>query len=381
MITNRYFTVFTKKLFGLLTLSAVFLTASVSHAQETDIDMVAFPIIESSPDTGFVLGALGMLLFTPKDDSNLKSDEIELMGWYSIRNQYESELSYKKHIANGRFYNYGSFLTSYYPTVFYGTGSKTSNSETEIIEPETYSVVQGIVYSISENLYAGLNYRFIYFDVNNIKNGGIFEREELTGITNTYVSSPGLTVIYDTRNSEYYPSQGFYAEFDFSVNNNMFGASNNCTRTSVDLRHFLNIYKNEYILGLQFKAVNQSGEIPFALYEGIGGEELLRGYPVSRYIDKCKYGAQTEFRYPLFFLHSLASRNLSFLRNFSGAIFTGFGNVAPTITDFKTKTTRFAYGIGIRYAVIEEEKINLKIDFTMNRENEFDFYIGFKEAF
>lgn len=61
-------------------------------------------------------------------------------------------------------------------------------------------------------------------------------------------------------------------------------------------------------------------------------------------------------------------------------IFVGTGDVAHDLNDFKSSAIKYSYGLGMRYKLTKNEKVNIRIDFGI-----FDFgnglYLIMKETF
>jgi len=56
------------------------------------------------------------------------------------------------------------------------------------------------------------------------------------------------------------------------------------------------------------------------------------------------------------------------------------GDVAGIFSDFGLKSVKYSYGIGFRYILDKEEKINLRVDIGFGQ-NTSGFYFGVEEAF
>ena len=99
----------------------------------------------------------------------------------------------------------------------------------------------------------------------------------------------------------------------------------------------------------------------------LGGSHILRGYYEGRYRDLKMMALQLEYRAPVF-------SRIGF------AVFAGIGDVALNLNDFKSSSIKYSYGLGIRYKLTKNEKVNIRIDFEIS-----DFgnslYLTMKEAF
>jgi hypothetical protein len=357
-------------------ITSLFILISVSKLKsaEGDVTPVVLPIIAYSSDTNVMLGAIALLTIEGESEA-VPEDSVSIVGIYTLKNQIITNAGYKKHFNKGALYNSGSIGYVNFPNSFYGIGANTSDTNEEIIKPVSFPFTQALMINAYENIYLGPTYAIRYTKIEEIEQGGTLDQSDVPGKKESLVSRPGIRFIYDTRDLENYPSEGNYFESNIQANTKILGATQESQSLDLDYRHFFNLYQKKYILGFQGEFVYQNGDVPLVLMESVGGGSLLRGYDEGRYREKSRYGLQTEFRHPYPF------ENIDIARNFSGVVFAGIGNVAETPADFDMDYTRFAYGAGIRYMVAEESKTNLRVDFTMNADLNFNFYINVLEAF
>lgn len=342
---------------------------------ESTVEIIPLPVIAYSGDTSLMLGAILMFVDTRDTNSNY-SDSIQLMGIYTLKNQLTTNAVYTKNFGNGSFYNQGQLGYTYFIDNFYGIGPDSSEDDEELYTYRSIPLEQVVMFRITNELYIGPSYNFLYSEIIKTEDDGTLTNGDITGSDPTVVSMPGIRLAYDTRDNEFYPASGNFLQADLGANTKAMGATQDSQRLILDYRHFFDLYKGEYILGLQDIFTWQHGDVPLLLMDTIGGSEILRGYSGSRYLDKSGYKSQAELRYPLPFHNTFPV-----LRLFSGTLFAGVGNIAETPLDFKSKNTAFAWGTGLRFRVSQEEKINIRMDMAFNIEGGGDFYINFQEAF
>jgi hypothetical protein len=93
----------------------------------------------------------------------------------------------------------------------------------------------------------------------------------------------------------------------------------------------------------------------------------MRGFYEGRYRDHDLVVVQAEHRLPLW-------------RRFGWAGFAGLGDVASKISQFRSRDVKASAGFGLRYMLIPEEKMNLRLDFGFGK-NTSGFYVTITEAF
>jgi len=93
----------------------------------------------------------------------------------------------------------------------------------------------------------------------------------------------------------------------------------------------------------------------------------LRGYERGRYRDKMHAAGELEIRQQLFW-------------RFAGTVFAGLGQVAPAIDDFDDKRLLWSAGLGLRFRLTEQNRMNYRSDIAWGRDG-FEFYFSITEAF
>jgi len=111
-----------------------------------------------------------------------------------------------------------------------------------------------------------------------------------------------------------------------------------------------------------------TGDPPFQMLFLTGSlGSFLRGYTISRFMDKNVITFQTEYRMPLIWRFGLVA-------------FAGFGQVAPEFSQVSINDLKPSVGLGLRFALIPDQKVNLRIDFGIGKDDS-SFNIDFMEAF
>ncbi len=63
-----------------------------------------------------------------------------------------------------------------------------------------------------------------------------------------------------------------------------------------------------------------------------------------------------------------------------GAVFAGLGQVAPALDDFDDNRLLWSAGLGLRFRLTEQNRMNYRTDIAWGR-NGFEFYFSITEAF
>lgn len=251
---------------------------------------------------------------------------------------------------------YGHLNMDYYRT-FPSIGEKTFAFNFKL-----YGLQSSLLRQIGKsNWYAGLDYLFLHNKVDplfGLENSLAFVDDKVLDAT---LSSVGLDVELDKRNSVFTPDSGLYFASDFGVNAPWTGSDYEF--------QLLNLYAFQYfqvtptwVSGFRFESHHVWGDVPFYSMPSIS----LRGVPAARYQGTQTYVLETEQRYDL-------------TLRWSAVVFIGMGK-APTeeisLTDAKLV---YNYGAGFRYLLARRFRLRTGID-VAGSNDDFGWYIVFGSA-
>jgi outer membrane protein assembly factor BamA len=256
---------------------------------------------------------------------------------------------------------------SSFPDNFWGLGKHAPSSNKESYKFKQYYVYLHPQRRIGRNLFLGVLYEYQrVFDVD-YRTDGLFDRQDVAGRFGYHISGFGLSLTYDTRNNAFAPDKGVMLQFYFDHFTSIFGSDYQYTNYVIDLRRFLRIYKRQ-VLALQVFGSFNAGEVPLRSLAYLGGANTMRGYYAGRYRDKNAAVIQAEYRIPLFWR--------------IGAVgFSDVGNVGPQLTDINLHYFKYSYGGGLRIALNQSERLNLRLDYGIAKGSSQGFYLQLGEAF
>ena len=145
-----------------------------------------------------------------------------------------------------------------------------------------------------------------------------------------------------------------------------FGSDFEFTRFSADYVTFLS--KGKSILALNLFAVAIAGMAPFNELAFIGGRSKMRGYFEGRHRNRNLMMAQAEYRRFLFWKLGIVA-------------FAGYGVVSRDLDNFQSQNIKPSGGLGLRYRLSEDEKINIRLDIGYGEKGSSGFYLTIGEAF
>ncbi len=321
------------------------------------------PVIASSPETGLILG--GMLFYFLHDANHRNNTStIDVIGFGTTKGQYRFLVSPDMYFSRNLYHLNTKLSAKFWKANFYGIGNNSPDN------PEEYESTN-IEIDISFERYFLDNFSigpaFSYEKESmNVRPGGVFSTSEIKGSENGTYSGIGFSMGYDTRDNFNSPLRGDFLRYKYLNYNNAFGSDYDFRVQSIDLRHYFQTSKDT-TLALAAHSRFSRGDVPFLYLSTPDGTDILRGIEKGRYLDRDLLALQSEFRFPI-------------KQKFSGAVFYELAQVASDLEKMQIKDFKSSVGAGIRYALNQEEKFNLRFDFSWV-DNGPGLIVNIREAF
>ena len=172
--------------------------------------------------------------------------------------------------------------------------------------------------------------------------------------------------MYDTRDNIFSTRAGTYLKFKSMFYGRGTGSSFMFNRYDIDAREFVPVF-GSHTVALQGLVELVSGNEPFYTMAQLGGDVNTRGYFQGRFRDNDMAVLQAEYRLPLFWRFGLAA-------------FVAAGEVAGTTNEFTTAGVKYSAGAGIRFLVVEEERLGVRLDLGAGKDSS-EVYLSILEAF
>jgi outer membrane protein assembly factor BamA len=183
----------------------------------------------------------------------------------------------------------------------------------------------------------------------------------------------GLRVQGDSRDSTTYPLRGALADLEADFYDPAFGGK----RSFQSYRLYGNAYfslRERQVLAARLTACSVRGDAPVYALCLFGTKNDLRGYQVGKFLNRAMLAAQAEYRLSL-------PERLGFFGHFGFVAFAGAGEVAPGLGDFNSEDLLPSAGLGIRYLLARENRVNFRIDYAWGKAGNRGLYVGVGEAF
>lgn len=332
------------------------------------IDWVALPIPISNPTVGSGLALTTMALYSLKGAAQPSDTAV---GVFKTDNG-SSGVGFlqETYLGNNDWQLNGVLLKANLNLDFYGIGSDQGDQKKAI--PINQDIAGGALWfmkSVIPGLLIGSRYRFDKVDISldgsqELLDKLPFEVPPLNiGLTESTLE---LLVKYDTRDSRFKPSRGWFAEFSAGFTDKAIGSDISYQRYTLagNWYHRLN---RRLVLGVRASLCETSDSAPFFAMCQFGVSDDLRGYVVGRYRDTAMFATQAELRWDAWW-------------RFGAVAFAGAGNVAPRFSDLSFSDPLTSVGVGLRYLASKANHINVGIDVAY-AQDEYSFYFRIGEAF
>jgi outer membrane protein assembly factor BamA len=342
--------------------------ASVIEAKEVEEKQqrwAAFPVIASSPETGFILG--GMLFhFLPVDNLEKQASTIDMIAFGTTKGQYLASLASNIFSNDGLYMIKTGITFSSWKANYYSIG----NDSPDISEDYKSKTVKAnfiLQRRFSDSFTVDLigNFQDINMEV---ETGGMLETHNIAGHEDGQYIGMGVAVGYDTRDNINSPRTGNLARYEYLQYNSDFGSDLDFSIQTLDLRHYHKIpLIKDSVLAMATKIRQTQGTVPFQELSSPDGTYVLRAIENGRYRDKDMLALQLEYRFPVKW-------------KFSSAVFAEAAQVANDLTDIEIDSFKTSFGAGIRYALNAKQRFNLRADLAWVDEG-IGFVINVRSAF
>ncbi len=327
------------------------------------------PFVFYMPETNWVLGAGVKRFFNAggEGDSLTRVSNTAIFMQYSLNNQIMFEHNYQIFADKEKYYFVGYYGYSRFPVLYYGVGSEAKPANEEAITYELLRFDNLSYRKVGKHSFAGLGWR--YFKMYNVKgtgNGILENSTNVVGKTGSSISGLNVSYQYDTRDNVLTTSKGNYAQFVYSLHNNLTGSSHSFQRWQVDLRTFHRPFKQrEDVLAFQAYGYLSSGDVPFNELGMLGGDMIMRGYYLGSLRDKNLLAAQGEYRWQA-------------LKRWGLVGFAGLGCVHNKLDNINNILP--SYGGGLRFKINRKENVNVRVDYGFGNGQQ-NLYFFIAEAF
>lgn len=334
-------------------------------------NILFLPALGSSPETGFMFGAVIVPQFKfDEKDAETRSSSVLFSGIYTTKNQILLSLLPDIILEKESWILNGNYFVNYFPESYWGVGPFTTNSEESTVLYTQVNLEQRILRNVGPGLFTGpyLRWSRLYNVRFENTRGEAISRPNVKGAEGSTSAGLGWTMRLDRRNSNMTPTSNHFLELSIIGYPSWLGNTNSYTLYELDARKYLDL-KNDGSSILAFQSLLQlnSGNPTFNDLATLGGDRINRGYYGGRYRDQNSIQMQTELR-----------KNV--IGRFGFTVFAATGEVWNKFEDFTMRNYKWTAGGGLRFNLNKEDPTNIRIDYGFGK-NTNGFYLQFGEAF
>lgn len=331
--------------------------SSSSDTESWTKNLQLIPLISYSPETNLALGAgANFVFYMPGTTPGLeRTSYIQPSLVYTLNNQIQFDV-WGEILTKDEGY-YADYQLSFWKfnEYFYGVGNNTSEDNSELFD---YTMINASVRcskQLADRFFFGMQAE--YYGMPSISprsNEGMIANNQVTGSRGGHSVGAGFSCMYDKRDHLLTPTKDFYLEFSNFWYGSAIGSQFTFSSYFLDARKYFPL--GESFVGsnsvLAFQGFGQlvTGDPPFKRMAEFGGQMINRGYYTGRYRDLTMMGVQSEYR-------------MGVWNRFGVTLFGAIGEVGRNLSDYKINALNYSYGIGLRYMMNVEERVNLRLDF------------------
>ncbi|WP_316825592.1 BamA/TamA family outer membrane protein [Pedobacter miscanthi] len=333
------------------------------------------PVLGYTQETGFQFGTGALFSFyADHTDTTNRSSNFSGTASYSTKKTYNFSILGDAWSKGNIYHAIAEIRFRKMPFNFYGIGNRTRKADEDKLQQQDFKIKLDLERTFIKNFYSGVSLGYENYVFDDRSPDKIFtQRPEIQGKRGGKVIFLGLSQIYDTRNSNNYPTKGFFGRVTYQYAPDFFGGTNfTGSQFGANIRNFWDL-GGKFVLGAQgiYQGL-QSDHSPFYILPQLGNDEMMRGYYSGRYRDRNLLAMQTELRYRL-------------NNRFGAVIFAGAGTVWGRTT-FAMDNFKPDLGAGLRYFFDPAKGLSVRMDYGIgtkvkSEERQRGFYISLGEAF
>ncbi len=344
-------------------------------AEQEDDDnfsWVPLPAIAYLPETSLLLGAVSIFAFhidppPAEDRKHVRKSSVMVVAAATFRKQFLFEGRPNLYVDRENWQFNARMEGRLFPTMFWGVGNDTPDSAREDYTERVFGIRAIANRRLWALLRGGLALDLRHRAITESESDGLIHAEELRGSRGGFQSAMGPTFSWDSRDNNFATRRGGRYEITSLLFTKYLGSDFNYTLLELDLRHFWSLWF-DHVLAAQLYIQLQDEGAPFQELSLLGGGRRMRGFYEGRYRDQHMLEAQLEYRFPVVWILGMTT-------------FVGVGDVAPSVEAFDFREFKVAGGVGVRIGIDRDNHINVRLDFAVTSDGDFNFYLDLGEAF
>lgn len=358
MIRHSYFIVL---------LGHLLLQTDAHCQQDKKLRLSPLPVIYYSPETTLGFGALLAANFHASRDTLNTGSYLRSFFIATLKRQFSWGNTGRIYARQNRSIFQYRFYYAFFPELFYGYQTEFPMQYEDAIEYNRLWLELLKYWQVREHLYAGMYVRFNrIYNIHSDESGSLSTTRP-PGREGYHVTGFAPAVCFDSRDSQVYPTNGFYLDVLWIAHPGFIGDYTFGT-FKLDVRTYMPLARlRDGVLAFQFFMNLNAGTVPFKDMTELGGADLMRGYYRGYYRYRNYYAFQTEFR-------------MMISERFGFGTWVGAALNSDEWSEPFQHPIRPNAGLGLRYRINRQDKLNVRGDFGAGR-HQSGFYLDISEAF
>jgi outer membrane protein assembly factor BamA len=233
---------------------------------------------------------------------------------------------------------YDKFLNHNY----YGIGMGSREDDVSVLTHETKNLQLTFGHGFTREFVVEASYVLRTIDYYDVRPGiNDYIARQLWALDKKFAPYASVVLRYDTSDSQIHPTMGIRFLLQDDLAAGFLGSKDaSFNRITLDFRKYMTVFGAKDVFAFRTLVQYIGGEsIPLFDLSSLGGGgtmNCMRGYSLNRFLDKGKFLANVEYRFPIWW-------------RFGGNLFVDAGNVWPKLGEIEWGKTAVDYGIGLRF--------------------------------
>ena len=245
--------------FSLLSFLLLAKPADTSKHTEKKFQVRGIPVVSYAPETHLLVGVGGLVTFQMcHQDTVTHHSLVEAFVAYTQNHQEYIYVPYILYTKNNNYYFEGE--VDYYNYSYYYWGAGTHRVPQELYNVRFPRISMNAYRKIIPHSYGGIDY---YFENDNIwqtTDGGQLQTGEILGSNGSANSGTGIDLLYDTRDSIYFPKKGWFIKATSFLNSTALGSTYNYNKVISDVSWYTSLSQRTVL------AVNEHTQLTWEMF-------------------------------------------------------------------------------------------------------------------
>ena len=333
-------------------------------AEESKRNWLVAPTITSNPAFGNGLGAIGMFFYNPNPADKVSPDSaLAGVGLYSDTDSYFLGLFNRTYLKQDTWRVSGGLINGKINNEF----SVPDINDTVRFATRINGLFTRVDKRIKGNWFLGATAAI--FDIR-YKEGNDLSKIyfQLYDVQDNLSGQLGLVGMHDSRDHVRYPEKGNHAEASFTAVPEAFGSEVGYHVSEIFSNQYKSFFERQVLATRAYGRFTPSGT-PYSGLSTLGRFSDLRGYTSGENVAENLVALQAEYRW-------------FFTKRFGAVGFAGISELWDgSLKNINSDTFFPSAGVGIRFTLNTENKMNFRVDYAWGADDERGLYVGVGEAF